>query len=175
MWVAWPADWRAVRHVPNFDQVNASVYRGGQPGEPGLLELGAFGIKRIVDLRESGKATENERTVLSKLGIKYINLPMSGFAAPSEQQIEKALAILNDEGPSPTFVHCRRGKDRTGTVIACYRIQHDHWSNQQALNEAKEHGMGSWEWGMQGFISRFRTGATARLSPLSPPSLGTEH
>ena len=163
-----------MRQIPNFDRVNDKLYRGGQPSEAGLLELGAFGIKRVIDLRETGRATENERAALSKLGIKYINVPMSGFSAPTGEQIAKILKLLNDEGPWPTFVHCRRGKDRTGTVIACYRIQHDRWSNQRALDEAKAHGMGPWELGMHNFILRFQA-AAAGISPLKSPALEPVH
>jgi protein tyrosine/serine phosphatase len=54
------------------------------------------------------------------------------------------------------FVHCRRGKDRTGTVIACYRIQHDGWDNRHALEEAKEHGMSSFERAMRAYILSFK-------------------
>ena len=40
--------------------------------------------------------------------------------------------------PGPIFVHCRRGKDRTGTVIACYRIQHDGWANHAGATRGQQ-------------------------------------
>jgi protein tyrosine/serine phosphatase len=33
----------------------------------------------------------------------------------------------------PVYVHCRKGHDRTGVVIACFRIAHDGWSNEKAI------------------------------------------
>lgn len=45
--------------------------------------------------------------------------------------------LLNDSMNGPVFVHCERGADRTGTVIAAYRISQDPWENKRALREAK--------------------------------------
>jgi protein tyrosine/serine phosphatase len=63
---------------------------------------------------------------------------------------------MNSNGSDPVFVHCRRGKDRTGTVIACYRIQHDGWTNIHALEEAKSHGMSFAERSMRAYILHFK-------------------
>jgi protein tyrosine/serine phosphatase len=81
---------------------------------------------------------------------------MSGWAAPSPAQIRRVLALLTPDDAGTTFVHCRRGKDRTGTVIACYRIQHDGWSNREAQLEANRYGMSWAERAMRSFIEGFR-------------------
>jgi protein tyrosine/serine phosphatase len=143
-------------HVRNFEKVNEQVYRGGDPTAVGLTELGAMGIKVDLDLREASDATKVEKEQAEKLGMKYVNIPMKPFSAPTNDVLEHALALLGQARPGPVFVHCRRGKDRTGVVIACYRIQHDGWSNQQALDEAKKHGMSFTEHGMRAYILRFK-------------------
>ncbi len=141
-------------HIRNFDRVNDYIYRSGEPSAVGLQELGTLGIKRVIDLRERDAATAFEKETLAKLGIKYTNIPFAGLSAPSDAQIQSVLKLLSDD-PSPVLVHCWRGKDRTGTVIACYRIQHDGWDNRRALAEAKEHGMSRLERGMQAYILHF--------------------
>lgn len=155
LWHVSAADLSAVQHVPNFDMVNKQVYRGGQPAPLGLQELGALGIRRVVDLREEGDAEKKEGATLSKLGIKYFNIPFKPFSAPTQEEVGSVLAMLLNDSEGPVFVHCRRGKDRTGTVIACYRMQHDGWSNERALAEARSHGMSSLERGMRSFIEHF--------------------
>ncbi len=40
----------------------------------------------------------------------------------------------------PIYVHCEHGKDRTGLVIALYRMRADGWSQEQAAAEMKEMG-----------------------------------
>ena len=88
--------------------------------------------------------------------MRYISLPLSGIEPPSDRQIAHALAIIEDAGNGPVFVHCRRGADRTGTVIACYRISHDGWQNRQALDEARGFGMSWIERGMRSFVLHYR-------------------
>jgi len=53
------------------------------------------------------------------------------------------------------FVHCKRGADRTGTIIGCYRIAHEGWTADRALSEAKQYGMSWLERGMREYISDY--------------------
>jgi len=80
---------------------------------------------------------------------------MRAVAAPRPGEIQQALALILHDPSAKIFVHCLRGKDRTGTVIACYRIQHDGWDNRRALEEARNYGMSSFEHAMQSFILHF--------------------
>src|SRR5579862_7421622 len=153
--------------VPNFHQVDEHVYRGAQPNGQGFAGLAKIGIKTVIDLRgESWEGTSVQRT-----GMRYVRLPWSNFKAPTEAQIKAVLSLLNDGSAWPVFVHCRRGADRTGTAIACYRIAHDHWTSQQALDEARTFGMSPTEIAMRHFILRFApySGPSAGLAP--PASL----
>ena len=113
-----------------------------------------MGVKLVIDLREAGEGTEFERQQVEKLGMKYVNIPFPPFSAPSQTQVDHVLTLLEDDSQH-IFVHCRRGKDRTGTVIACYRIQHDHWESRQALEEAKKYGISRAEPGMRSYILHF--------------------
>ena len=141
-------------HVRNFGEVNDHLFRGAEPSLVGLQELGAMGVKMVIDLRESGEGTDFERQQAEKLGMKYVNIPFAPFSAPTRAEMEHVLTLLQDDSQH-IFVHCRRGKDRTGTVIACYRIQHDHWDNRQALQEAKKYGISIAEPAMRSYILHF--------------------
>ena len=132
-----------VTGVPNFQTVNSGVYRGGQPSEEGFRSLAAAGVTTIVDLREDDSRAKHEKKFVKSLGMKYINIPMKGMHTPERKQISHALKALNDDKGGPVFIHCKRGSDRTGVVLACYRMEHDGWTNQKALSEAREYGM-SW-------------------------------
>jgi protein tyrosine/serine phosphatase len=96
--------------------------------------------------------------------MRFISVPMKGLSAPSLEQMTKVLGILEDSNSWPVFIHCRRGADRTGTVLACYRISHDHWENQKALEEAKTYGLSSFERAMRGFIQHFQPSPDALFS-----------
>jgi protein tyrosine/serine phosphatase len=154
--------------VANFHQVDEHVYRGAQPHGQGFAALAKIGIKTVIDLR--GESSEDQ--AVERAGMHYVRLAWSGFTAPADAQVGAVLSLLNDSSGWPVFVHCKRGADRTGTAIACYRITHDHWSNQQALAEAKTFGMSSLEIAMQHFILRFVAPAasnTASATILAPP------
>jgi uncharacterized protein (TIGR01244 family) len=161
--------------VPNFHQVNEHIFRGGQPTAQGWDSIAKLGVKVVIDLRRDNEDGEHftsaEAKTLQTAGIRYVNVPMNGVVAPSDVAIANVLALLN--GPDPVFVHCKKGKDRTGTVIACYRIWHDQWKNAKAINEAKAIGMQWTQVGMKRYISHF-TGvgmpaASASVATVAPP------
>jgi tyrosine-protein phosphatase SIW14 len=159
-----------VAGVPNFHQVDEHVYRGAQPFGQGFAGLAKLGIKTVIDLR----GEKSEENAVEGVGMRYVRLPWSGFKAPAESQIKAVLSLLADDSAWPVFVHCRRGADRTGTAIACYRIVHDHWTNQQALTEAKAFGMSSMEMAMQHFILAFSalgfSGPAGFAAPTAAPT-----
>lgn len=142
--------------LKNYQAVEGSIYRGAQPDEDGFRELARRGIHTVIDLRGSGGRSTKEAALVSSLGMQYINIPLDGFQAPTADQVSKLLTLLEDEKTGPVFVHCRRGADRTGTILALYRIEHDHWENQKALDEAKSMKMASSERLMRNLILSYK-------------------
>src|SRR5215467_682810 len=157
-WSGFAAEPQAVG-VRNFHQVNENLYRGGQPTEEGFKNLSKLGVKTIVDLRETSSRSNWEEKIVKGLKMKYVAVPM--LNCPSPEQAAKVLAIMNDQSAGPVFIHCRRGADRTGTLVACYRISHDNWENEKALQEARSLGMRWWEWTMFKFVRAFEPAAAA--------------
>jgi protein tyrosine/serine phosphatase len=142
--------------VPNFQAVNEHVLRGGQPSEEGFRNLAARGVKTIVDLRKRDGRSKSEEKLVNSLGMRYVNIAMKGMHTPSDEQIRRALMVLKDDSAAPVFVHCRRGADRTGAVVACYRVQHDNWDNPKALHEARGYGMSWYQFQIKRYVLSYK-------------------
>jgi protein tyrosine phosphatase (PTP) superfamily phosphohydrolase (DUF442 family) len=142
--------------IKNFHQVDAQVYRGGQPTEEGFRHLASIGVKTVIDLREADARSDAEEKLVTSIGMRYVSVPMTGLKPPSEEEISKILNILENTGAGPVFVHCMRGADRTGAVIASYRIEHDRWDNARALHEANALGMSFFQFPRQSYIRNFQ-------------------
>ncbi len=140
--------------VGNFGKVNDRLYRGAQPSDEALRGLKLLGIRSVINLRAAGEDARQEAVLAQAIGLTYTNVPLNGIRAPKHQEIWKALAII-ESLPGPVFVHCQHGCDRTGTLIACYRIQYERWSNQAALEEARRYGLSRLERGMRRYIEKF--------------------
>jgi tyrosine-protein phosphatase SIW14 len=146
--------------VPNFHQVNEHLYRGGQPAALGWNSLATLGVRLVVDLRPATEhPVKEEAHAVEAAGMSYVNVPMKSLGAPPPDVLLRVLALLESGSSGSVFVHCKRGSDRTGTVIACYRVQHDHWENQKALQEARSYGMYRIERAMMHCILNFNPAA----------------
>jgi len=156
--------------IKNFDQVDAHVYRGGQPTNEGFQYLSKLGVKTVIDLREGGSRAQAEALVVSADGMQYINVPMSGLTPPSDAEISKVLSILEDRTSGPVFVHCQRGADRTGTVIAAYHIDFDRWDNARALADANAHHMSVFQFPRKQYIKSFRPRKVEAKAPVAVPA-----
>jgi len=144
--------------VPNFHEVASGLYRGGQPSAAGLAALRKLGVRTVLDLRASREATR-ERGQVEALGMHFISLPLPDWRASTPAQLQAAERILRDPALRPLFVHCRRGADRTGEVIADYRVKAEGWTGTRAFAEANADGLGWWQWFRRREIKHFRPGA----------------
>jgi tyrosine-protein phosphatase SIW14 len=138
--------------LPNFHKVNSKIYRGAQPKVGGMQQLAGLGIKTIVNLRGQGEGVRNEQEEARAEGLRYFSIPFDRMGRPDDAKLKQVLAIMDAAENQPVFVHCKQGVDRTGTVIAIYRITHDGWTSEQAKAEANRYGMHPWERGMKNYI-----------------------
>lgn len=121
--------------IPNFAKVAEEFYRGGQPTDRGFAELKKMGIRTVVSLRVLNSDREN----LVRLDMQYFRISFKHIH-PEDEDVVAFLKIVTDSSNYPVFVHCRGGKDRTGMMVAIYRIVIQDWTKDQALAEMKEFG-----------------------------------
>ncbi len=156
--------------IHNAGKITDSFYRGAQPGERGLSELKILGITTIVDLRgEDREKILWERQHAESLGMRFVNIPVSGWSPPSDEQVAQFLSLLRDRPGQKIFVHCRFGDDRTGVFTAVYRMAVEKWPPEQAMKEMYFFGFnGLWHPSMKSFVREFpsRLNSAPALAPL---------
>lgn len=134
-----PADWaRQVisGQLDNWYQVDQRLFRSAQPDDEGMAEAAAMGIRRVLDLREYHSDDDEAKGT----GLQLYRVPMNAGNIRDEDVV-RALKIIaaSDE---PILVHCWHGSDRTGTIVAMYRILVQGWSKEAALDELVSGGYG---------------------------------
>lgn len=126
--------------IKNFRVVNDWLFRGGQPETVELSQLKEMGIKTIVCLRWNSSAISEYREKAIELGFNFIYLPLTYWIFPKPAEISKFFQIVDDEAHRPIYLHCKHGSDRTGMLIAFYRMARDGWSADDAYKEMKDAG-----------------------------------
>jgi len=171
--VLWPvaaladatADARPETPCANFGRVVPGLYRGAEPSDLCLDHLVTIGVRMVVNLREGEKDSGREQEKVLAHGMRYLNLPMSGFASPSIDEVQRVLAVVCAPENQPVFLHCKRGGDRTGVIVAAHRMAHEGWPTGMAVQEAESYGLAWWQFRMKKFLRDFRENATGASSP----------
>ncbi len=124
--------------LPNLHKVSDDLYRSAQPEKHGMTSAKALGIKTVLSLRETEldrSLNENEGTRLNTIHVPIVTWNVK------DRDIIKALRVIH-EAPKPVLVHCRHGADRTGMIVAFYRIIYEGWSKEKAKDELVNGGYG---------------------------------
>lgn len=128
-----------IKPVPGAE----GLYRGDRPTDFGLIE--ELGIKTILNLENEAEAMDAEAMMAKACQIAcYYELPMSEWSRPTFSQLIQALQIIL-HCEKPMLIHCLHGYDRTGYVIAAYRIIVQGWSVDRAYKECIAEGH-KWLW-----------------------------
>jgi len=167
-----PAERLDLAGVPNLGRVHARLLRGGQPTDDGFRALAARGVTLVVDLRGGDQRSDAERTLVTSLGMEYAAIPMSGWRTPRPDEVERFLDLLREDREGAVFVHCRRGAERTGVMIAAYRISDQAWSPAEARAEMDAYRFRAW---LHPHLVRWVREFTPAQAPRPTPALVPAH
>ncbi len=121
--------------LSNFAQVSPILYRSAQPTAEGFRQLRLMGVRGIINLR----AVHNDRDELAGLGMRYTWIHFQPWH-PEEQDVVRFLKAVSDPSNQPALVHCQHGADRTGTMVALYRVVIEGWELDDAMQELPRFG-----------------------------------
>lgn len=134
-----PSNWAQkieLNPLYNLYKVDANLYRSEQPTKEGMLALETIGIKSIVNVRNILNDRSEGKSTQLLLYKKRINT----WTITYDEVIEALKLIQN--APKPALIHCKHGSDRTGCVVATYRIAFMNWTKEEAIREFQLGGFG---------------------------------
>jgi protein tyrosine/serine phosphatase len=126
----------ALPGLANVGRVAPGVYRGAQPEAAGYATLQKMGIRTVINLRVS----MSERAAVEAAGMQSFEVPMEMSRDGLRAKVDRALGLMADPANQPVFVHCRHGQDRTGIVVAAYRMKMERWPLADAEAEMQAFG-----------------------------------
>jgi protein tyrosine/serine phosphatase len=153
-------------YICNFHQVDAQLYRGARPESNAYLKLQQLGIRTIIDLEEEDHA-EQERNVLAHFNasfrtedrIDFISFPITQAqiyrTGVSEEQAQRLFHLIQG-ARKPVFIHCYYGRDRTGAIVALYRMAHEGVPYSQAYAEALHYKFSPEDLGLMRTLDRYK-------------------
>ncbi|QXP79051.1 MULTISPECIES: fused DSP-PTPase phosphatase/NAD kinase-like protein [Winogradskyella] len=124
------------KHFKNLYKVNSVLYRSEQPSKKGFKDIDSIGVKTILNLRRRW----NNKKKAKDFNFNLVHQPIKTKALNKDDILNALLVIQNSE--QPVLVHCWHGSDRTGTIIAAYRMVVENWSKELAIEEFQNDNLG---------------------------------
>ncbi len=134
-----PISWAKQINLPpfyNLYKVDEFVYRSEQPTKEGMKALDSIGIKSILSLRN----ILTDKLVAKDTKLTLCQYRINTWTISYEEVLSSLKILINVD--KPTLVHCKHGSDRTGCIIAAYRMAVQNWSKEDAIKEFREGGYG---------------------------------
>lgn len=161
--------------ICNFHQVDADLYRGARPRPRAYAKLVQLGIRTIVNLEEPEYA-EREKSVLDELNatlkpeqrINFISFPIGqkeiAVAGVPDERLKELFQQMQ-AARKPIFLHCYYGKDRTGAIVAIYRMRRREKSYDEAYTEANHYRFSRSDLGLRRTIDRYESAKKLQSLP----------
>ncbi len=134
-----PSEWSQKIELQGFSniyKIDEYVYRSEQPHSNEMGALSHYGIKTVLNLRK----TRNDNREANGTTLSLQHVPINTWRM-SYDDLVKSMVLLQ-RAEKPVLVHCLHGSDRTGCIIAAYRIVNNDWTKEEAIKELIEGGYG---------------------------------
>ena len=93
--------------IYNWHRLDDRITTSGQPTEQQLGDIGALGVRHIVNLglHTHEKALPDEAASVARLGMTYIDIPVD-FQNPTDQDFNEFCTVMDELKEVPVHVHC---------------------------------------------------------------------
>lgn len=119
----------------NFSTVDYTIYRGGQPTKAGWDYIKSLGVVNVIKLNTQKDASDRYAEQIG-MTVQYYPIPLvEQMTEVSSNKVWNAVSFIQ----SNTYIHCAHGEDRTGLIVACYRLKNGE-DKESAEKEMLLHG-----------------------------------
>ncbi len=140
-----------LKGLSNVGWVAAGIFRGAQPRPDGHATLKQMGIRTVVNLRTK----HSDKDAVKAAGMKSVEIPLDCMHNPKTDTIDRIVDTIIDPANQPVYVHCRLGQDRTGVVVAVYRMRVEGWSLPEAEAEMQAFGFNDIWYNLKRFVRHY--------------------
>ena len=121
-----------IDEAKNFYRVDELLFRSAQLDGSYAAKLHELGIKSIVNLRHFSRGGDRRA-----FGDQFwlANKPLQSWEIRPAQIADVLRTIRERQKEGAVLVHCYHGADRTGLVVAMYRVIYQGWSLDAARSE----------------------------------------
>lgn len=120
-----------------WDTVTPQVFLGALPFARHARELAEQGVSAVVNLCEEYAGPVSE---YQKRNMEQLRLPTIDFTHPSLTDVLTGVHFIQRivDGGGKVYVHCKAGRGRSATVVACWLIRHLGMTARQAQQKLLE-------------------------------------
>ncbi len=128
-----------IDEAKNFYRVDELLFRSAQLDGSYAAKLHELGIKSIVNLRHFSRGGDKRA-----FGDQFwlASKPLQSWEIKPAQIADVLRTIRERQKEGAVLVHCYHGADRTGLVVAMYRVIYQGWSLDAARSEMIDGGYG---------------------------------
>jgi atypical dual specificity phosphatase len=124
-----------------WDEVDPAVLLGALPLPADAEKLAKIGVTGVVNLCEEYAGPHQ---AYRQLGIEQLHLPTIDFTPPTLADVENAVKFIQTKlaDGGKVYVHCKAGRGRSATVVACWLIAArglNRHQAQSALRQCRPH------------------------------------
>lgn len=130
------AERQTIGRLKNVFKIDEGIYRSEQPDQNDFISLEKTGLREVLNVRRFW--SDNKKAKHTKLKLHHISMKAGDI---KEREVIRALKLINDR-KGPMLIHCWHGSDRTGMLIAMYRLVFQNWTKDDAIKEMTEGGFG---------------------------------
>ncbi len=120
-----------------WDRVDGHVILGALPFSKDVQPLFDSGVRAVVNTCEEYAGPVEE---YARLGIDQMRIPTTDFTPPRLADVRRAVAFIAskaDRGET-VYVHCKAGRARSATVVACWLMYRYRISAAEAVSRLRQ-------------------------------------